>query len=270
MTIGMIRNTRTLDGRRFRAGLLLAAVAVTLTSTASAGDFRLLSSTDDDTVIRGGNPEPRPSFLLLAQADLPAFDDHTPASPSKSVVEGSSPSPVEPTFSAAVPTQAEALPSSSASATSGTKPDFSMLTPQRRFEIAVEASRPYRILYFSEPECIPCRKQTAELPAFVTNGWLVGEQPIAHLQTIKGGEDCSPAVRAQFEKYLVASLPTLILISNDREVARITGLKTSTDGYGRQTSSAWTPADLAKWMRANVESTRPRGSSGQAPQISGR
>lgn len=276
-----MRSSTMLDVRSFRRGLFLAAICVATilgvdSSSSRAGDFHLLTSSSDEApIIRGADPDSRPSFLLLAQAELPAFDDQ-PSAPVTTQAAPQTASPVEPQLSPSVsepsspassptPPQSSAERSASAvSSSSATKADFSLLSPERRFQIATDASRPYRILIFTDPHCgAPCKTQEAQYPEFVKNGWQIGEQPISHLQIVQVGEKATPEAKSLCSKYLVESTPTLILISRDREVARRVGLKASTDGYGRRTWSAWTPNDLSAWMHANVEATRP--SSGRAP-----
>lgn len=286
--------------RRNLLAALTASMLLGVAASIPANDFRLL---DDSPAIAGVSADgPRPSFGLLAMADLPelppatsspaagseesAISAETAASPAKSVSsEGAEVSPVEPVFEAG-PVSASSPPSVSASTSAGSSPatltsprtasiDFRALNEAERWQLATSAERPFRILYFTEPWCATCKTfEAATFPDLVKGGWILGEAPISHLQVIEGREDSPESIKSVFLKYQVESIPTLILISQGRELARTGGMKEATvettDVYGRRTLVKKfvprTAKDLSSWMKANAPA---RGSSARVRDSSG-
>lgn len=80
--------------------------------------------------------------------------------------------------------------------------------------------RTERLLYFTADWCINCKtKVKPELDALKEAGWKIGGDPESHIQVID--IDYKPDWQRRFK---VTSLPTFVMLSNEKEVRRHVGV----------------------------------------------
>lgn len=108
-------------------------------------------------------------------------------------------------------------------------PDSAMFAkPIERVE-KVEFARSERVLFFTADWCGPCAETKREFPKLIELNWKIGTSDSSHFQVVD--HDSSPGL---VKKWQVSQLPTLIRISEGRELRRSTGAmnaKGMTDFY---------------------------------------